>query len=237
MPKVNEAYFEKKRNEILDAAYAVVMEKPIYTVSLRDIIQRSGLSQGGIYRYYKGLDDILSALVNRECPVCDMEQAVDAILTLALVPEQMLQRLFLLWRDEVLENHVGAGKIYFEISNMYANDVERLGRFQSESRLGQQEAVFQEKSFSWIASKVQEGYFQPRISMEDLILFLATSFDGMVRDLILARHYKIGEVYEAVNHLDSKRLVATLCTATVLLLGGETNQLIDGGVSNENQYE
>ena len=49
MPKVSDAYFEKKRNEILDAAYAVAMEKPVYTVSMRDIIQRSGLSQGGIY--------------------------------------------------------------------------------------------------------------------------------------------------------------------------------------------
>ena len=45
MPKVSEDYFKKKRDEILDAAYQVVMEKPIYSVSLRDIIQKSGLSQ------------------------------------------------------------------------------------------------------------------------------------------------------------------------------------------------
>ena len=31
MPKVNKEYFNKKRDEILDAAYKVVMEKPIYT--------------------------------------------------------------------------------------------------------------------------------------------------------------------------------------------------------------
>lgn len=42
MPKVSEDYFKKKRDEILDAAYQVVMEKPIYSVSLRDIIQKAG---------------------------------------------------------------------------------------------------------------------------------------------------------------------------------------------------
>lgn len=233
MPKVSAVYFEKKRDEILDAAYAVVMEKPIYTVSLRDIIQRSGLSQGGIYRYYTGLDDVLSALVNRECPACDMEQDVEAILALELVPEHTVERLFHLWREKVLENYVGAGKIYFEISNLYANDLERLGRFQSGSRLGAQEAIFQEKCFGWIASKIQEGYFRPRTTMEDLFLFLGTSFDGMIRDLILARYYKIGEIYKAVMHLDPKRLVATLCSATILLLGGDVTKLIDGGSSNE----
>lgn len=233
MPKVNKEYFNKKRDEILDAAYKVVMEKPIYTVSLRDIIQQSGLSQGGIYRYYSGLDDILISLINRECPACDMEQEVDAILSLELVPEQTLERLFQLWRNEVLQNYVGAGKIYFEISNMYANDLERLERFKSENRLGAQEVIFQEKCFGWLAANIQEGYFQPKTTIEDLILFLGTSFDGMIRDLILTHHYKIGETYENAMQLEPEKLVATLCTATVLLLSGDVTKLKNGGLSNE----
>ena len=225
MPKVNADYFKKKRNEILDAAYQVVMKKPIYTVSLRDIIQQSGLSQGGIYRYYSGLDDILIALINRECPACDMEQEVEAILALELVPEQTLKRLFQLWRNEVLQNYVGAGKIYFEVTNMYANDLERLERFKAENHLGAQETIFQEKSFGWLVGKIQEGYFQPNTSIEDLFLFMGTAFDGMIRDLILANHYKIGETYENAMRLDAEKLVATLYLSTVLLLNGDVSKL------------
>ena len=233
MPKVSEDYFKKKRDEILDAAYQVVMEKPIYSVSLRDIIQKSGLSQGGIYRYYSGLDDILIALINRECPACDMEQEVNAILSLELVPEQTLEQLFRLWQNEVLKNYVGAGKIYFEVTNMYANDLERLEHFRSENRLGAQETNFQEKCFGWLAEKIQAGYFQPKTSIEDLLLFMGTAFDGMIRDLILARHYKIGEAYENAMQLDPDKLVTTLYLSTVLLLSGDVSKRKNGGLSNE----
>ena len=234
MPKVSEDYFKKKRDEILDAAYQVVMEKPIYSVSLRDIIQKSGLSQGGgIYRYYSGLDDILIALINRECPACDMEQEVNAILSLELVPEQTLEQLFRLWQNEVLKNYVGAGKIYFEVTNMYANDLERLEHFRSENRLGAQETIFQEKCFGWLAEKIQAGYFHPKTSIEDLLLFMGTAFDGMIRDLILARHYKIGEAYENAMQLDPDKLVTTLYLSTVLLLSGDVSKRKNGGLSNE----
>ena len=179
MPKVSEDYFKKKRDEILDAAYQVVMEKPIYSVSLRDIIQKSGLSQGGIYRYYSGLDDILIALINRECPACGLEH------------------------------------------------------FRSENRLGAQEAIFQAKCFGWLAEKIQAGYFQPKTSIEDLLLFMGTAFDGMIRDLILARHYKIGEAYENAMQLDPDKLVTTLYLSTVLLLSGDVSKRKNGGLSNE----
>lgn len=55
MPKMNQDYFEQKRRKILDAAYVVCMQKPMHEVSMRDIISESGLSQGGIYRYFQTL--------------------------------------------------------------------------------------------------------------------------------------------------------------------------------------
>ena len=158
---------------------------------------------------------------------------MNAILSLELVPEQTLEQLFRLWQNEVLKNYVGAGKIYFEVTNMYANDLERLEHFRSENRLGAQETIFQEKCFGWLAEKIQAGYFQPKTSIEDLLLFMGTAFDGMIRDLILARHYKIGEAYENAMQLDPDKLVTTLYLSTVLLLSGDVSKRKNGGLSNE----
>lgn len=58
MPKVSEEYFEKKKRQIADAAYRVCLRKPVMMVTMQDVIEETGLSQGGIYRFYKNLDEM-----------------------------------------------------------------------------------------------------------------------------------------------------------------------------------
>ena len=63
MPKVTEEYIEKKRKEIVEAAYKVCVHKPITSIEMKDIIEETGFSHGAIYRYYKDLDEVLKDLV------------------------------------------------------------------------------------------------------------------------------------------------------------------------------
>ena len=65
MPKVDKSYFEKKKNKILEAAFSVCMKKPVYSVTMSDIISETGLSQGGVYKYFSNIDDIFIALTNK----------------------------------------------------------------------------------------------------------------------------------------------------------------------------
>ena len=53
MPKVSEEYIINKKKRIIDAAYALCLKKTVSTVTMQDIIDETGLSQGGIYRFYK----------------------------------------------------------------------------------------------------------------------------------------------------------------------------------------
>ena len=62
MPKVTEEYLESKRSMIVDCAYKVCLRKPVEMVTISDVIAETGLSQGGIYRFYKDLDEILSEI-------------------------------------------------------------------------------------------------------------------------------------------------------------------------------
>ena len=65
MPRVSEEYFEKKKQMIVDAAYSVCLRKPVEMVTMSDVIEEAGLSLGGIYRFYKDLDEVLCDMVTR----------------------------------------------------------------------------------------------------------------------------------------------------------------------------
>ena len=63
MPRVSEEYLAGKRKEITDAAHRVCLRKPVSMVTMTDIINETGMAQGNIYRYYKDLDAIFSAMI------------------------------------------------------------------------------------------------------------------------------------------------------------------------------
>lgn len=51
--------------------------KPVYQVTMKDVIKETGMSQGGIYRYYANFYDILFALIERESQYNDFRKNVD----------------------------------------------------------------------------------------------------------------------------------------------------------------
>ena len=63
MPKVTQEYIENKKRMIVEATYELCREKTVSTVTMQDIINRTGLSQGGIYRFYKDIDEILGDML------------------------------------------------------------------------------------------------------------------------------------------------------------------------------
>lgn len=50
---------------IVDATLEVCEKKTISSITMQDIINATGLSQGAIYRYYKNIDEILADLLSR----------------------------------------------------------------------------------------------------------------------------------------------------------------------------
>ena len=63
VPKITEERREARREQILDAARTCLQEHGLEAVSMEMIIARSGLSTGAVYGYFKGKDDIISAVV------------------------------------------------------------------------------------------------------------------------------------------------------------------------------
>ena len=45
MPKVTDEYLTDKKNYILECTGEILKEKPLYSITMRDIIKRAGFSQ------------------------------------------------------------------------------------------------------------------------------------------------------------------------------------------------
>jgi TetR/AcrR family transcriptional regulator, transcriptional repressor of aconitase len=63
MPRITEERREARREQILEAARACLQDHGLEAVSMEMIIARSGLSTGAVYGYFKGKDEIISAVV------------------------------------------------------------------------------------------------------------------------------------------------------------------------------
>ena len=63
MPRISDERRAARRSQVLEAARACLQEHGLEAVSMEMIIARSGLSTGAVYGYFKGKDDIISAVV------------------------------------------------------------------------------------------------------------------------------------------------------------------------------
>jgi len=61
MPRVTPAHEQEVRDRIVRAALATFEELGFHRATVQDVVQRSGLSVGAIYTYFKGKDDLFLA--------------------------------------------------------------------------------------------------------------------------------------------------------------------------------
>lgn len=199
------------------------MQKPVYEVSMREIISETGLSQGGIYRYYSNIDDIFISLINYKSTFCDVELQIENVIAGTACPEETIYELLIIWKKVFLDNLVGVGKIYYELSMLYANYPDKLSNFLSKSTLSLNQGIFENKSISYVLQKIKDGYFAPKIPIGNIISLLVASLDGITRDLIMTNCYQIKDQFPIVADLRGEDLIYSLCVSFLLLLGGNEN--------------
>src|SRR5215468_11207240 len=97
MPRITEERREARRQQILDAARACVLEHGLEAVSMEMIIARSGLSTGAVYRYFKGKDEIIGAAITETAG--EIAAAVAPILASPRtpLPAELVERLLAAW--------------------------------------------------------------------------------------------------------------------------------------------
>ncbi|MFD2611664.1 TetR/AcrR family transcriptional regulator [Paenibacillus gansuensis] len=217
MPKVKEEHYELKKLEILEAAKRVASRKPIYHVTMRDVVLEAGMSQGGVYKYFSNIDELFAALLGQNSLTSEVKSEIDAIFEEDKDPMIVL-RDFLDYVGAFIETSVnGSGKIIHELIAFYANEPERFEKVSSQLLQASTLDYLQKKFIRFLQVQVDANRFQPAVPLEEAIAFIATAINGITHDALMAQN----AVY-ARNLMPApkiQRLMNTLYIAMSSILG------------------
>lgn len=201
MPKVNPEYFDHKREFILDAALNICKRKPLHQITMKDIIRESGISQGGIYRYYRNVDEILVEVMNKSCPNTDYKKMIDDILTSSKTSLETVKNLFDLLSNYLNDNATTLGKFHFELTELIAYEPDRIINISTHNRHVDNVQYLMSQLFKAISNGVSTEEFVPVLKLNDILCFIATSIDGIVLNGILHKCYGMPEKEYGFNIL------------------------------------
>lgn len=222
MPKVTEEYIQNKKKMIIDAAYSLCIEKTVSTVTMQDIINRTGLSQGGIYRFYKDIDEIFRDMLIDVRKRVTFKEKIDEIFEhIEEIPEQEISYKVLDVMAEFMEKELmGIEKLDFELSILAINAPERIDKILKDlPDIGNKEYVMK-RMMEIFVQKIKEGKCTPKITGEELVSYITSAYSGIQMCCILNNCYKqsdFGEIYKP------RKQFKTLAKTINYLLGIEEN--------------
>lgn len=220
MPKVSEEYFEKKKQAIVDAAYRVCLRKPVEMITMMDVIEETGLSQGGIYRFYKDLDEILSDVIagmRKNVSIVDeVEQLFSAKEELDF--EEGVHKILDILAD-VMEKHLmDIQKINFDLTVLAINEPDRAAAIIKGTK--------GRGNFEYLAGVVMpmlveacgKNDLKPLADPVDILKYISASYVGIEMNCILSACYGNG-----IMNVDAKpkELFKVLAKTIILLFGGK----------------
>lgn len=105
----------KTKEKICKEAYRLFAEKGFKEVTMTDICEKTGLSRGGLYRYYSGTEQIFSEILSEEYMIVDRiekRESARAIL------EDMLEAI----RCEIIDKELSLSLAIYEYANLGNED-------------------------------------------------------------------------------------------------------------------
>lgn len=216
MPKVNENHYEKKKQEILEAAKRVCLSKPLYNVGMRDIVVEAGMSQGGVYKYFSNIDDLYVALLNQYTLTHDVEVEIDSIIDECKEPMEIL-RDFMSYIGSYIQRAVeGSDKIYFELMTLYANEPERFMKIKDQLIEVSVLEYLYKKMVTFILLNIETQHFQPNVPVEDIFAFMMTTINGIAHEATLA--FNLPKAQRLMPEPNINKLIKTLSFAVCEML-------------------
>lgn len=99
------------KNKIRFEAYKLFAEKGFKEVTMTDICDKTGLSRGGVYRYYSNTADIFSEILSEEYVIADRIQHNESA---KVILEDMLEAI----KKEVMDKELSLSLAIYEYANL-----------------------------------------------------------------------------------------------------------------------
>ncbi|WP_226682898.1 TetR/AcrR family transcriptional regulator [Sutcliffiella horikoshii] len=215
MPKVKPEHAERKKAEIVEAAKRVCNRKPVYEVAMRDIVLESGMSQGGVYKYFANIDEVFVFILNEETLTSSMKEKADAIFQSKETPVKKLDNFLHVIGQHITSSITTDGSIYYELISLYSKDPQRL-----ETVKGQLNEVsnlqYLQTSFAiFLAEQIENGMFKTTMQKEEVLSLIEVYMTGLLHQPDLSL-----KASDEINVQISKQ-INVLSTALQKLLAGE----------------
>lgn len=215
MPKVSAEYFEVKKNAILDTTEKICKTKPLYKLTMKDVIKGTGLSPGAVYASFSDIDEVIIGLINRLSVSVDFESATSEIMKTSNKPEEIIDALLNYLVELIHATITSYGKIFHEL-NTILSDATRRKKIADEMNEIQMYSFMIDKITGVIKENIASGYFNPIVSEESVYALIFAFFDGLIRDLTLVKCYRV-DTPQAVT-FEEKDLPKALVNSVIFLL-------------------
>lgn len=191
MPKVTQEYILSKKRLIVEAAYRICLKKTVSTITMQDIINETGLSQGGIYRFYKDIDDILADMIDRLRTESCFQEKLDKILSHAqdMPFQDIVYAVFDLLGDSMEKELLGTEKIDFELSILAMNSPKRVDSILSKTKVCGNKEYLSRRTAELFTEALKDGKFSLRIPIQDLLAYIASVYSGIQMTCIVNTCY------------------------------------------------
>lgn len=210
MPKVTEEYIINKKKKIIEAAYELCLEKTVSTVTMQDIINRTGLSQGGIYRFYRDIDEIFGDMLADMRTRVTIKTELDAILAKAdtLSDSEIIDQIFEMLADNMEQELMGVQKIDFEMSVLAMNSPERVDKILAGAKnIGNKEYLMH-RTTEYFGQKMTQGKLTPLIEPMELLAYISSVYTGIQTTCIVQNCYNKTPVDEMFQPRRRFRILA-----------------------------
>ncbi|MBW3112575.1 TetR/AcrR family transcriptional regulator [Bacillus sp. MCCB 382] len=174
-PKVSQEHKEQRRSNLLKAAREVFSEHGYENTTMKHVMERAGVSRGGLYQYFDNKDDLFEALIESE-QVEVIEGSIEA----------MLKQQGSYW-DVLLMSFLGESKkATNEMDALAPSKLEYFitGR-NDESRQEHARKRFSQAyqmTVNIIEEGVKAGEFTPKFDPEVMAKAIISHIDGMAMD-------------------------------------------------------
>lgn len=228
MPKVSEEYFIQKRNEIIDSAYKIALEKPIISMTLMDVREEAGMARGAIYRYYDSLDQILADLIIRvnknNSYVEDIKKIFDK--SGNATPAKVFKKLADFLFEYITSREIDVFSLEIQFDILCIIDPERVKNIMALAGKNANEsvAILVTSLADYIEAEKKKGTIRPVLKTDDLINYLMTIYKAV------AMQYSIEKSMDESTTYNLKESITAFYKTCLAMVGYNETR-------NENEQE
>jgi AcrR family transcriptional regulator len=172
LPKVSKEYKEKRRQEILEIAKEVFIQKGFESTTMTDIVKASDLSRGGVYKYFSSTDEMFRAITDQYDQ--ESEGFIEKLLEESKTARQAIEAFLSDSEAGLLKSELGFGIVSYEYFVNSCRNPNRSAYMLKRAQLAM-------SYFSKIIELgIIKGEFKPTQPTDAIALFIINIMDGLL---------------------------------------------------------